>query len=122
MAKAASQEKLVKEFKELLLQKREELLKNINSELEELSDESHHLSDMDDLAADARDETTTFEILALEQAELEQVDRALKAIEAGTYGKCEEDECGKPINIERLRALPFATMYIECKRNLETSI
>ena len=45
---------------------------------------------------------------------LEAIDAALARIEAGTYGECER--CGRPIDQERLEALPYATKCIECKR------
>lgn len=43
--------------------------------------------------------------------ELNQVNRALQAIEKGTYGKCEV--CGKDIPFERLQAIPSTTYCIE---------
>lgn len=45
---------------------------------------------------------------------LDQVDRALKKIADGTYGKCAN--CGKSIEAARLRALPHASLCISCKR------
>jgi len=43
-----------------------------------------------------------------------QIDAALKRIEDGTYGMCAK--CDKPIGIERLRALPWATLCIDDQR------
>ena len=48
---------------------------------------------------------------------LEQIDRALERLEAGTYGTCEV--CGRPIGEERLRALPYATRCIEDEERAE---
>ena len=48
---------------------------------------------------------------------LEQTERALAGIEAGTYGVCES--CGKPIGKARLRAFPRATLCVECKQRQE---
>lgn len=45
---------------------------------------------------------------------LDQVDRALRKIAAGTYGKCAN--CGKSIEAARLKALPHASLCISCKR------
>jgi RNA polymerase-binding protein DksA len=45
---------------------------------------------------------------------LEAIDRALERIEAGTFGACAR--CGRPIGEERLEAIPYATLCIECKR------
>lgn len=43
-----------------------------------------------------------------------EIDEALKRIDEGTYGTCVR--CGSTIAEERLEAMPYATMCIECKR------
>jgi DnaK suppressor protein len=48
------------------------------------------------------------------RANLRWVDRALRKMEFGTYGTCER--CGRPIPLERLEALPWAILCIDCKR------
>ncbi len=50
----------------------------------------------------------------LEQARrrLADVDAAVTAVEAGTYGRCES--CGRPIGAERLAARPTARTCIAC--------
>jgi len=48
---------------------------------------------------------------------LEQTERALARIEAGTYGVCES--CGEPIGKARLLAFPRATLCVECKQRQE---
>lgn len=48
---------------------------------------------------------------------LAKIDAALKKIEEGTYGMCEN--CGQPIGEERLEAMPWATLCIDCKRREE---
>jgi DnaK suppressor protein len=45
---------------------------------------------------------------------LDQVERAIRKIEAGTYGVCAN--CGKNIEAARLKALPHASLCIACKR------
>lgn len=49
---------------------------------------------------------------------LEEIDDALRRMDAGTYGKCEN--CGQRIELERLEALPYARLCLECKRRDET--
>lgn len=54
--------------------------------------------------------------MALEKRVLDQlakVENALTKFEKGTYGICEN--CGKPIDPERLEALPQATLCMSCK-------
>lgn len=48
---------------------------------------------------------------------LDDVERALKRIEAGTYGVCER--CGRPIPEERLRAIPYATACVDCQEQAD---
>ena len=63
--------------------------------------------------------TITFERerdLSLElnvQDMLDRVNIALARIEKGTYGTCAN--CGKNIPAERLKALPYADLCIDCK-------
>ena len=48
------------------------------------------------------------------RAELQRVENALRKVDAGTYGACES--CGKPIAPERLEAIPWAPLCIDCAR------
>ena len=48
---------------------------------------------------------------------IEQIDAALKRIEEGRYGTCAVD--GRPIPLERLRAVPWATLCIDHQREQE---
>ncbi|MQY16770.1 RNA polymerase-binding transcription factor DksA [Streptomyces sp. RB5] len=48
---------------------------------------------------------------------LQQTERALERLEAGTYGLCES--CGKPIGKARMQAFPRATLCVECKQRQE---
>ena len=45
---------------------------------------------------------------------LKGVEHALTRVEAGTYGTCER--CGNPIAPERLEAIPWARLCIDCKQ------
>jgi DnaK suppressor protein len=48
---------------------------------------------------------------------LDQGERALARIDAGTYGVCES--CGQPIGKARLLAFPRATLCVTCKQRQE---
>lgn len=50
-------------------------------------------------------------------AVLAAIDGALQRVENGTYGKCVN--CGRDISPERLEALPYAELCIDCKREAE---
>ena len=53
------------------------------------------------------------------QQELHTIDHALLLIERGDYGTCED--CGEPIPVERLEALPTATTCILCAEARENA-
>jgi DnaK suppressor protein len=44
---------------------------------------------------------------------LDEIEHALQKFEEGTYGLC--DSCGKPIAPDRLEALPYASLCVDCK-------
>jgi RNA polymerase-binding protein DksA len=48
---------------------------------------------------------------------MDQITRAIRRIDEGTYGTCER--CGRPIDAARLRALPHASLCMDCKRREE---
>jgi RNA polymerase-binding protein DksA len=46
-----------------------------------------------------------------------QLEDALHRLDEGTYGICES--CGQPISVERMAALPRATLCIDCARSVD---
>jgi DnaK suppressor protein len=46
---------------------------------------------------------------------LTAVEEAIARLDAGTYGTC--TSCGNPIAVERLEALPWAALCIDCQRS-----
>jgi DnaK suppressor protein len=48
------------------------------------------------------------------RAQLEAVDAALRRLDEGTYGRC--TRCGRPVAAERLEAIPWAELCIDCQR------
>jgi len=48
---------------------------------------------------------------------LKKVEEALKRIEEGCFGECEE--CGEDIELRRLEARPTATLCVACKEDQE---
>ncbi len=70
-----------------------------------------------DAGSDAYDRDFALNLLSQEQDALYEIDEALKRIDAGTYGICEMS--AKPINHERLEAIPFTRYTVECQSQLE---
>jgi len=74
--------------------------------------------DAADAAFDSSGEELASTLAELEAKELAQVERALRQLKAGTYGKCEA--CSAKIPVARLNALPYSTLCIKCQREMET--
>jgi DnaK suppressor protein len=73
--------------------------------------------DQADTAANAFEREQEFALTANAQDLLDQTERALGRIDAGTYGVCES--CGKAIGKARLTAFPRAVLCVECKQREE---
>ena len=99
---------------------REALLAERSSVLEELTDSEVEAPGQMTYGSQAAAATHVFEQqrdLALRdhnQAHLAAIDAALARLGAGTYGLC--TTCRKPIPVERLEALPWTALCIECSR------
>ncbi len=85
--------------------------------LKELRSESP--GDLVDAAYDSAQDEISSQLAEVESRELANIENALERMKAGTYGQCEL--CGGRIPMARLNALPYATMCIECQRELERS-
>ena len=87
---------------------------SIGEETEELGFQDNHLGDVATATFD-REMASTLEENSTHV--LVEIDAALDRIENGTYGVCQR--CGNPIGEDRLEALPWATLCIDCKRKQE---
>lgn len=116
----------LEEFRRLLLDKRAELVGNVNQLSSEalrgsqpggagnLSNVPLHMAD---ISSDNWEQSFTLSLMETEQHLLKEIDAALKRIDDGTYGVCEAT--GKPITKRRLRATPWARYCIEYARERE---
>ncbi len=66
------------------------------------------------------DEEMVVDMAARRMRELQAINRALEDIEAGRYGTCQE--CGEPIALARLKAMPFATRCVSCQAKSEGTL
>ena len=73
--------------------------------------------DLADIASDDIDRKMIEALGSQELKQLKMIDSALTRIKQGKYGSC--IKCGKRIPHDRLQALPFALMCIECKSEEE---
>ncbi len=118
-----------KHFKELLLEKRREILRNVTEFEDEALKKSHldatgDLSSMPihmaDLGTDNYEQEFALGLMDSERKLLREIDNALGRLENKTYGICEGT--GKPISKARLKAQPWARYCVEHARMLEQGL
>ncbi len=111
----------LEEFKKIILEKRQEILEELESLKSTMMDvttgqyeiENSTYSLHMEQGTDAMEREKTFLFASREGKFLNYLDDALKRIEQGTYGFC--TECGNLIDKERLLAVPHAHQCIDCK-------
>lgn len=109
-------------FRDLLLQKRRELVGDMYSmEREALQRTGENLSNlplhMADMGTDNYEQEFTLGLMEKDRNLLREINTALMKIQNGTYGICEGT--GKPISKARLEVQPWAKYSIEHARKLE---
>jgi|ERR1700704_131250 RNA polymerase-binding protein DksA len=104
----------INHFRELLEQERAEIQSRLavrNREVEATLPEEDEIRDEGDEAKVVTDLDPILAENDLDRDTLGKIDRALRRIEEGTYGISEVS--GKPIPIERLEAVPWATTLVD---------
>lgn len=108
----------LKKFKTLLVEKRDEIVKKAKQTLEEdMTLDANDLPDEMDLASSEYLQSFTFRLRGREKSFLDKITKALKKIDDGSFGVCEE--CGEEISVKRLEARPETTLCIKCKEDQE---
>lgn len=114
------------EFKKLVLKRKEEILDEIRhisedtlkkSQKDASGDISGYTYHMADVATDTYDREFSLGLASNERKFLYELDDALKKIEEGTFGICED--CKLLIFKTRLRAVPYARLCVKCQEKKE---
>jgi RNA polymerase-binding transcription factor len=92
---------------------KEDILRESRETLENLQEENQNHPDMADRASSESDRALELRTRDRQRKLISKIDAALKRIEDGTYGYCEET--GEPIGIARLDARPIATFSLEAQ-------
>jgi len=103
-------------FKKMLLEMREALDGRLLG-LQTHALKQHEETNIEEDGSDLYDRELTLQLASSRHGSLAQIDNALRRIQAGTYGTCEE--CSQPIPEPRLHALPFVMFCIDCQSKLE---
>ena len=104
-------------FRAKLLAWKEDILRESRETIAHLQDENHVLPDLADRASSETDRSLELRTRDRQRKLISKIDSALKRIEDGSYGYCEET--GDPISLKRLDARPIATLSIEAQERHE---
>ena len=108
----------LQQLRDVLKLRRKALKQALNGDLSMLNDlQEGTKGDLADWASDAAQGEINSQLAEVESRELGSIDAALERINDGTFGVCEG--CKSPIPLTRLRALPYASVCVQCKRKLE---
>ncbi len=119
----------IEHFRQILLEKRHEIIGNVNemkdealkkSRLDASGDLSSMPIHMADIGTDNYEQEFALGLMDSERKLLNEIDDALQRIENKTYGICEAT--GKPIGKARLQAQPWARYCVEHARMLEQGL
>jgi len=107
----------LKYFKKMLNGRIDELARGVGRTVSEMSGEEEIFADPNDRASQESERNLELRIRERERKLILKMKEALRRIEDGTFGICEE--CEEPISLKRLKARPVTTLCIECKTREE---
>lgn len=116
------EKEFVEKMKASLLEQKKELVQQLMESNEEFKQivETMDSKDEVDIASDNIDGSQLVALNSKIADKVKLIDNTLLRIEQGKYGYCVR--CGKQIPTERLEAIPYALMCIECKSSDERRI
>ena len=115
-----SRKESIKKLREQLVRRRDVLRGALEGDLSLLRElHQERTGDVLDAAADTVQDELNSQLIEAESRELNAINDAIERHTHGVYGDCES--CGKPIPLTRLRAIPYATDCIGCRRKAETN-
>ncbi len=104
-------------FKKKLLTWKEEILRESRETVTHLQAETENHPDLADRATSETDRALELRTRDRQRKLISKIDEALRRIEDGSYGYCEET--GEPITLARLEARPVATLSLEAQERHE---
>lgn len=104
-------------FRDKLETWKSDILEGSKSTINNLQEDTASLPDIVDRASAESDKALELRTRDRQRKLISKIDAALRRIEAGTYGYC--DETGEPISLKRLQARPTATLSLEAQERHE---
>lgn len=110
-------ERQLEYFKQKLNNWKEDILRESRETLNHLQAETENHPDLADRATSETDRALELRTRDRQRKLISKIDEALRRIEDGSYGYCEET--GEPIGVARLDARPIATLSLEAQERHE---
>jgi DnaK suppressor protein len=110
-------ERQLEYFKQKLLDWKEDILRESRETLSHLQTDTENHPDLADRASSETDRSLELRTRDRQRKLISKIDEALRRIEDGSYGYCEET--GEPIGLARLEARPIATLSLEAQERHE---
>ena len=104
-------------FKNKLLAWKEEILRESRETVSHLQKETENHANLADRASSETDRALELRTRDRQRKLISKIDQALRRVEDGSYGYCEET--GEPIGLARLDARPTATLSLEAQERHE---
>jgi DnaK suppressor protein len=104
-------------FRRKLLAWKDEILRESRETVVHLQSETENHPDLADRATSEADRSLELRTRDRQRKLISKIDAALRRIDEGSYGYCEET--GEPIGIARLDARPIATLSLEAQERHE---
>ena len=104
-------------FRRKLLAWKAELMGDSKSTITDLQNSTRNIPDIADRASEETDRALELRTRDRQRKLVTKIDAALRRIDQGEYGYCEET--GVPISLKRLDARPIATMSLEAQERHE---
>ncbi len=104
-------------FRRKLLDWRDDILKEAHETILHLQEDNTPEPDIADRASTETERSIELRARDRQRKLVAKIDSALRRIEEGSYGYC--DETGEPITLRRLEARPIATLSIEAQERHE---
>ena len=104
-------------FRRKLMGWKEEILRETRETIQNLQAETTPFADLADRASTEAERQLELRTRDRQRKLIAKIDSALRRLEDGSYGFCEET--GEPISLKRLDARPIATLSIEAQERHE---
>lgn len=106
-------------FRNLLIEQRRQAVEDLRADRATALEGDDGVEDIGEMSELDLNRSVALDLATRQSQLIQDIDDALSRIENGTYGQCVR--CGKPLDEERLKAMPTAKYSPECQAAIETA-